>query len=299
MSKMRYFVRIVFTLFFFFSFIKKDETKWVYPQWQNPPFAQGVSVGKLEDKEINETSGLVASRNNPRTLWIHNDSGDEARFFLISESAAHLATFYLKGATHRDWEDMAISTENGKNYLFLGDIGDNLATSETKVIYKVPEPIYSTQDSLVEITLHDFATIRYRYPDGNRDSECLMIDPQTNDLFVISKREENVNVYVAPYPQSTSEIITLTKVCALPFRGVVAGDISPDGKEVLLKDYKRVFYWKKENNESIGELLQKRFQNLPYIHEPQGEAVAWKTDGTGYFTLSEGRYASLLFYQRK
>lgn len=271
----------------------------MYPQWIDPPFALGISTGKLDNAQINEASGLVASRNNAQALWTHNDSGDEARFFLIDATAKHLGTFYLEGAIHRDWEDMAISTEKGINYLFLGDIGDNMATSELKVIYKVPEPKIENRALPLTDTLKNIQKITYRYPDGNRDSECLMIDPITNDLIIISKREDNVHIYLAPFPQSTSTTITLTKVGTLSFGEVVAGDISPDGNEILLKDYTRVFYWKKEGNESIAQLLQKPFQNLPYIQEPQGESIAWKLDGSGYYTLSEGSGASLLFYKRK
>jgi hypothetical protein len=296
---MKYLLRTIFTLYFFFSFIPKERSKRMYPQWIDPPFALDISTGKLDNVQINEASGLVASRSNPQALWTHNDSGDEARFFLINEMAKHLGTFYLEGATHRDWEDMALSTENGINYLFLADIGDNMATSELKVIYKVPEPKIENRVLPLTDTLKNIQKITYRYPDGNRDAECLMIDPLTNDLIIISKREDNVHIYLAPFPQSTSTIITLTKVGTLPFGEVVAGDIAPDGKEILLKDYTSVFYWKKEGNESIAQLLQKPFQNLPYIQEPQGEAIAWKSDNSGYYTLSEGGWASLLFYKRK
>lgn len=293
---MRYLLRIGFTFYFFFSFIPRERSQRMYPQWKDPLFGLGSSMGQLDNAEIKEASGLIASRSNPNTIWTHNDSGDKARIFLISEKAKLLGTFYLEGATNRDWEDMTLSSENGIHYLLIGDIGDNLATSETKVIYKVPEPTLNSTQLPVNDTLRNVEKIRYRYPDGNRDAECLMVDPLTNNLIIISKREDNVHIYLASYPQSTTEVITLKKVGTLPFGLVVAGNISPDGKEILLKNYQKVFYWKKEGNESIVELLQNNFQNLPYVQEPQGESIAWKLDGSGYYTLSEGKSATLFFY---
>ena len=301
--KEKYFIRIFFTLFLLFGFVKKEGSLSLPHKWsKDAPFELGINKGRLDNIEINEASGLVASRNNPNALWTHNDSGDAARIFLIDENAKHLATFYLANANNRDWEDIAIGTENGINYLYVGDIGDNLASSELKIVYKMIEPAIQNRSLPVLDTLKEIERITFRYPDGNKDAECMMIDPVTNDLIIITKREDNVHIYLAPYPQSTKETITLKKIGTLPFKGIVAGDISADGKEILMKTYKQVYYWKKEGNESIVELLQKSFQNLPYHAENQGEAIAWKTDGRGYFTLSESvRKApvDLLFYKRK
>ena len=41
-----------------------------------PQFLPGESVGTVAFAEINEASGMVASRKNPNVFWVHNDSGD-------------------------------------------------------------------------------------------------------------------------------------------------------------------------------------------------------------------------------
>lgn len=302
---MKYFLTISFTLFVAFSCTKKEKPKQTIVA--GAPFEIGKSTGKLDYEDINEASGLVSSRNNPNSLWTHNDSGDNPRIFLINTKGKHLATFNIEGATNRDWEDITIANENGINYLYVGDIGDNDAVTDIKTVYRFPEPKVGSGTNLKEGTIAEVQTIRFRYPDGKRDAECLMIDPTTKDMIVISKREKNVNIYLATYPQSFTEIITLTKVGTLPFGQVVSGDTSPDGKEILLKNYEQIFYWKKEADETIIELLKKPFQNLSYTQEKQGEAIAWKSDGNGFFTVSENpsdilQFADaidLLFYQRK
>ncbi len=304
-NTMKYFLTISFTLFIAFSCIKKEKPKQTIVA--GAPFEIGQSTGKLDYQDIDEASGLVASRNNPNALWTHNDSGDEPRIFLISDKGKHLATFNIQGATNRDWEDITIANQDGINYLYVGDIGDNDAVTDIKTVYRFPEPKIDSDTSLKEGNVKEVQAIRFRYPDGKRDAECLMIDPITKDMIIISKRENNVNIYLAAYPQSFTEIITLTKVGTLPFGQVVAGDISPDGKEILLKNYEQIFYWKKKDNETTIDLLKKPFQNLSYTLEVQGEAIAWQANGTGFFTVSENpsnilRVAApidLLFYQRK
>jgi hypothetical protein len=138
-------------------------------------------------------------------------------------------------------------------------------------------------------------------PDGKRDSETILIDPFTNDLFLISKREDSVALYTTPYP-FPKDTIVLRKVMVLPFTKIVAGSISRDGTQILLKTYEKVYYWKRTRQESLAEIFSKKPIQLPYNKEQQGEAIAWSNDGYGYFTLSEGTMGSsadLLMYKLK
>jgi hypothetical protein len=92
------------------------------------------------------------------------------------------------------------------------------------------------------------------------------------------------------------------RIGTLPLSTVVAADFSLDGSELLVKTYTSIFYWKRSPTMSVLAMLQKPGIRLPYLREPQGEAVAWSTDGKGYFTLSEqkkGEQVHLLFYARK
>lgn len=269
-------------------------------------FSMPTSQGLLAHDPIDEASGLVASRSNQQAFWTHNDSGGKSRLFLLGSEGQHLGVFKLKGVKARDWEDIAIGPgpKDGVNYLYVGEIGDNKAQYKKKKIYRIPEPNVSGIQSPVKRSIgkDEIETIRYEYPDGMRDAETLMIDPQTKDIYIVTKREDKVRVYVARYPQSTTEVNVLEKVGELNLHKIVAGDISPDGNEILLKDYGNIYYWKKKGNESIEDLLKTAPQRLPYIPEPQGESIAWGLKGDGFYTLSEERHgvpAELYFYQRK
>lgn len=268
-------------------------------------FEQSISLGRVELADIDEASGLVASRSNPYAFWTHNDSGGKNRLFLLGNQGQHLGIFTLKGVKARDWEDIAIGPgpKEGANYIYVGEIGDNKGKYDIKKIYRFIEPDVSQVTSATnqKISKDKIETIRFRFPDGNRDAEAMMVDPLTKDIFMVTKREDNVRVYVLRYPQSTTEVSTLERVGTLPLHKIVAGDISPDGKEVLLKDYGNIYYWQKSENESIEELLKNTPKRLPYIVEPQGESIAWAADGSGFYTVSEERQkvpAELLFYKR-
>lgn len=270
-------------------------------------FSIGVSKGMLDSSQINEASGIVASQANKGMLWTHNDSGDEARFFLIDSNAHHKATYYLKDTESRDWEEIAIGPVPDEEtfYLYLCDIGDNYGRYEYKYIYRIREPDFTddVESILVDTIRTGIDTIKFRLSDKPRDTEALFVDPLTSDIYIFSKREKKeVKMYVLPYPQSTSQIDTAVFVMNIPYTQLVAADISSDGSEILMKNYKQVFYWKKNGDEQIKDMLKRPAIHLPYAAEPQGEAITFSYFNDGYYTLSEAannKIPHLMFYKRK
>ncbi len=259
-------------------------------------FTLGKSVGKV-DKELEEASGLVASISHTGYFWTHNDSGNNAEVFLIDDKANVAATYTLANTQNRDWEDITMATLDGKDYLYIGEIGDNNAAYPLKMLYRFEEPIATTGKH----TINQFDTLYIQLPDGSRDTEALMFDPVSTDMFLISKREDSVRLYEFSSRWNSGDTLIPAKKLTMPFHNVVAADISLDGKEVILKTYDYVYYWKREKAEPIVELLKQKPQELKYKPEVQGESVAWSRDGSGYYTLSESNQherASLLFYKR-
>jgi hypothetical protein len=286
----RLFYRMRFCCFIFLLLIGCAEPK-------DQLFSYGKSLGRVS-KKLEEASGLAASINNPGYFWTVNDSGNAAEVFLIDDHANIQLVCQLTKATNRDWEEIRIGSDSGKNYLYIADIGDNKGEYDLKFIYRFEEPLLSTAKKVI-IDVID--TLIIKMPDGKRDTESVMIDPLTKDLFILSKREESIGLYLTQYP-FPNDTLLLEKVLTMPFHNIVSGDISADGQEVLLKTYDNIFYWKKSGSENISELLSKEPKELPYTPEKQGEAIAWALDGSGFYTLSESskkEAARLLFYKRK
>lgn len=266
-------------------------------------FLRGKRLAEHKMKSLKEVSGLAASSNNPGLLWAHNDSGNGPDIFLIDQNLSVRQRYILAGVGNRDWEDIVVGPgpDSTKTYVYVGEIGDNDAVYPLKFIYRFVEPVLdSVQDQAVIIS--EFETITFQLSDQRKDTEAFLIDPKTQDLIVISKREQPVNVYRIGYPYSTNDTITANQVITLPLTQIVAASFSPEGNELLMKNYNHIYYWKNTRNLSLMELLNEPPKEIPYIVEPQGESITWAMDNSGFFTLSEinkGKKSFLYFYRRK
>ncbi len=269
-----------------------------------PEFGNRIDMGMIQSSELVEASGIVKSRKNAHVLWSHNDRNHQNRLFAINTQGKHLGVYRIDGIENRDWEDIAIGPGPvaDLDYIYIGEVGDNYSEYDLKYIYRFPEPEVDFHQEPIETTIFNAEKIIFQYPDGNRDSETIMIDPLTKDLYVVSKREfEDIRVYRAPYPQSTTEVITLEHMTTLNLWQIVGGDISPSGLEILMKTYTNMYYWKRKPGQDLWQALDNEPATLPYIEEMQGEAVCWASDSMGYYTVSEenlGIPVHLFFYPR-
>ncbi|MES2063981.1 MAG: hypothetical protein V4456_18810 [Bacteroidota bacterium] len=262
----------------------------------------------LYSKEMDETSGLVASAINPGIYYAHNDSGDTSRFFAITIDGKLQTTIYYTGDKKSrrlgvvDCEDIAIGPGpiKGKSYIYVGDIGDNASHRKFITVYRMEERKNWGTDIIahaVPVPLH------LKYPDGAKDAEAMTIDPIEKLLYIITKRGDSVGVYTAPLKYKANDTLSLTFRGKLffnglkPFKWITAADVSADGKQILVRNYEKVYYWQRNVTEPIWQTLKKAPLELPYKQEKQGEAIAFTPDGKGYYTTSEGVYAPIYYYK--
>ncbi|MDO3624854.1 hypothetical protein [Mucilaginibacter sp. BT774] len=264
-------------------------------------------TGRLQDKQMDEISGIAASAIHEGIYYVHNDSGDTSRFFAITPQGNIKSVIYFKGDAKekqgvRDCEDIAVGPGpvKGKSYVYMGDIGDNGAVRKYITIYRIEDQkSWIGTDSIIKTNA---VPVHLRYPDGPRDAETLMVDPIEKLFYIVSKRTDSVSVYTSPLNFKPNDTVTLTKRCKLyfngfrPFKWITAGDISRDGQQILLKDYVKVYYWKRNGSEPIWKTMQRKPVDLPYQQEKQGEAIGFTLDGKGYYTTSEGVFAPIYYY---
>jgi hypothetical protein len=231
-----------------------------------------------------EASGIAPSISFPGTLYVNDDSNSKPGLHLYSKDGSYQRFVNFSG-TNRDWEDIAtgIGPEVGKNYVYIGDIGDNLNIHKNYFIYRCLEPS-SNQNSI-----DNYDKLIYHYPSNeSNNAETMMLDPLSKDIYVITKDQINVKVFRLKYPQPVNQDFEAEYLGTIPYWGITAGDISQKGNEILLKTYIAVFYWKIKKGETIFQTLSRtRDVGAPYIQEPQGEAICWDTQAKGYFTISE------------
>jgi len=242
---------------------------------------------------VTEVSGIAVSKANPGYLWAQEDSGNSPDLILLSQEGAISKRIKLQDAINRDWEDMAIAADQ----VYLGDIGDNNLSYSDYSIYHFTEP-----NSSIDV-IRDYKVIRFKYSDGAHDAEAFLVDPEKKDIYIITKRDNPSRIYKLKYPQSYSSMNTASYIGSLTYSGVVSASISADAKSVIVKTYVGLrLYRKMKGDEDIATILSGNFTELPYRLEPQGEAVTFASDGSGYYTLSEKGFSksvNLYFYRKK
>jgi len=253
-----------------------------------PIVFDSVPITKPLNPLVNEISGIADSKINPGNLWGQEDSGNPSQLYLINHQGSVVKKIFLAGISNRDWEDIALF--NGD--IYIAETGDNAQAYNNYKFYKFPEPSANID------TVRNIQTINFTYPDGSHDAEAFLIEPASNDIYILTKRDNLSKIYRLTYPFNTvTNVVTL--VGTLSYTGVVSAAIS--GDEIIVKTYTNLYYYKRAKNESLQQSLQKPFTSLPYVVEPQGEAVAFAINGSGIYTISEKGFASMVnlyFYKR-
>ena len=246
----------------------------------------GIPQSVIKNPVLEEISGLAFSQKHPNLIYVHTDSGGEAAVYLLDSLGKELGKIELEGAKNRDWEDIAVGPgPEGKPFIFVAEIGDNAAIHGEICIFRFPEPASIVLESSVKPEV-----LRLTYPGGARDAETLMVDPISGDLFIVSKRDEKNTLYRVPQSAFSKGKVELEKLHSFDFTSAVAGDISRDGSRILIKNYFAIYFWERQSGESIAQALQRAPKRLPYVPEPQGEAIGFNPNGNSFFTISEKRF---------
>ncbi len=241
---------------------------------------------------IGEISGIADSKVNPGFLWGEQDSDKPPLLYLINHNGNLKKDLYIKGVINTDWEDMTLSGDR----LFIGDIGDNTLQRKSYCFYYFKEP-----DAAAD-TVYGVKCLRFTYPDGPHNAEAFLVDAAANAVFIITKNDRPSKMYKVLLPRDgTDEVVVAQPAGALTYSGVVSACQSPDGKEIIVKTYLGLHYYKRQPGQSLPAALAGAYAQLPYLLEPQGEAVCFARDNSGFYALSEKGFADFVmvyFYKR-
>ncbi len=230
----------------------------------------GSLVCTHTNPQIRETSGLSRSTYKRNVLFLHNDSGDSARFFAVSRDCVTLATINIRGVSARDWEDMS----SGPNHtLWFGDIGDNGQRRATISVVRVKEP-----KTLVSKTING-TTFELAYPDGAHNAESMMIRPKTGRLYVVTKSKTAGAIYRAPKVLDPNNVNVMTRIDDAQ-RGMSGADFARKGGRFVIRGYEGVWIYEKMFAEPVRVAV-------PRGHT-FGEAVTWSRNGRAIILGGEG-----------
>jgi hypothetical protein len=266
-----------------------------------PTFASSTQVmGHVPDTTLNELSDFVASTDNPGVFWTEEDSSNPNNVYAVTGTGQIVGVFTIQGTKDIDWEDLALDRRDGTDDLYVGDIGDNKGTRDgsnttgrSRVrLYRFPEPTVSATGPKVTGTITGFDTFVYRYADANgtliapRNSESLMVDPITHDVYVVEKKVQTVGgvnqnwVFRLDQPLLNGVVNTARKVAlTTTAKSYVSADISPSG-DIALKAGTTGYIWPR-NGAATVEATFAASPAAPCKATPliASEAIGWAPDG--------------------
>jgi hypothetical protein len=255
-----------------------------------PTPALGEPVCTIEDHQMTELSGLVATSDGYVVINDSNSNGDAIKIFFLDGSCKRKNVIGYPTKV-RDPEDLAIQADGT---ILAADIGDNLLTPSRPniALWKLP-PGGGTNKMTV---------FRFQYPDGAHDCEALLLTKDGSPIFVTKAINGPAGVYVPEAALDPSgKAVPLKKVGQFqPQRTgtenpmgvngqnmVTGGANSPDGRKVVLRTYSDAYEWDVPDGDVVRAITAGKPRITPLPREPFGEAIAYTPDGSEFLTVSD------------
>lgn len=270
-------------------------------------YAPAQTLGIINNKKLVELSGVVSGGINKDILWVHNDRHNLPRLYAMNHKVETVATYELDtfndaGTMAGHWEDMARvkNKENGKYDLYIGDFGNNALEKRVHKILIVSEPGVDPSKAS-EVQKSQFKTISFQFPDDYIcNSECLLVDPKTGRIYIISKAVKKGSQKVSgnflwslPEIHSLDKTYTahleLSSIPAVKTEKVTGGDISADGQSLILRTTKSTAFLWQINNEPLKQVIAKTPMKVLLAKEKGGEAICFSLDRSTLYTIYDGK----------
>jgi hypothetical protein len=261
-----------------------------------PSYASAVPSGRVTASNLSNLSGMAVSSRNPGVLYVHNDMTRQ-EVFALSESGALLATYGWTGVTVADMEDMAVARCPAGSCIYLADIGGNLAARTTFAILRMPEPTVAAGQAPVTASV-TVERLTFSYADGMHNAESLLVDPASDALYIITKVDSGPSAVYRLTGAFGQTGAVAQKVADLPVpktsdRPATSASAHPCGAGFLLRTSNTLYEFRIAPGARFESAFQVPPVTVPVASETQGEAVAYRADGRGYFTTGEGAMPAL------
>ncbi len=118
-----------------------------------------------------------------------------------------------------------------------------------------------------------------------------MLDPVTGDVFVATKQNNSARIYRVNLNSAANNSTNIMSFqLTVPFDSASGGAISANGGRIILRNEDEARMWIRCEGETVAQALTRGSFAIPVIGrqtEPNGEAIAFLPDGTGYLTISD------------
>ncbi len=263
-----------------------------------------MTLGILKSKKITESSGLARSHFIEDAWWTMNDSGHGTDVYMFGDQGQTLAVCHLKGANNRDWEAMSSFQRDGKHFVLVADVGDNVARRERCQLYIFEEPKFKPKKKKSFSKKLQSRTIEFRYEDGPRNCEAAACAPDGKSVFLIEKifletnKRRQPGIYELELPlddeaqAGESGLLVAKRIASFPFRGVTGMAISPNGKRLAIRNYLSAHLFERLAVDGKLPTWESVFRNskpksVPMPLQVQGEAICFTSDNEHVVLTSE------------
>ena len=271
-------------------------------------------AGLMVDANLDEISGIAASRREDGVLWAIDDSGKPANLYAISHRGSRLGTFKVEGIEKTDWEDIASFDLDGKPYLLIADTGDNGGIRKTLSLHVIAEP----ENIEAGGTVKPAWSIRFRWPDGARDCEAVAVDAERNEILLITKKRQPPQLYTLPLraeagkkspktqtarlagtlagvPQADADERRDNPSIARLRSQVTAASLNPQRDAIAVMTYTNLLVYPRESQDTWAQAVARPPLVVRLALLPQPEAVAFSRGGKGIYATGEFSPAPILF----
>lgn len=269
--------------------------------WMSIAAAEGSEAEKVcvvTDPELTEASGIAISRQHTNAVWIHNDSGDTARLFLVGLDGRTKAIFTVNGVEPMDWEDMCSFEAEGEKWLLIGDTGDNgrvrgkQAPLPQLILLKEPKlsALPETTNVRSAIDIEAFGFVEFTFPGGPADCECVAVDVKSREILLLSKTDPlNCRLFRLPLSLQPGRTTAKAEVVTSPGVPYATGmDISADGEQLVIVNMISGALIRRTESETWQQACRNPAAALTLPARRQGETVCFEQDGASLLLNSEG-----------
>jgi hypothetical protein len=169
-------------------------------------------------------------------------------------------------------------------------------------VYEVAEPEVDPKMMGAEINVPVADVDVLIYEDGPHDAETLAVHPRTGAITVVTKDATGESGLYVAQEQMVPGISLLHRVATISFKRIArpqrksdfdatsrllttGGDISPDGRRLVVRTYVEAFEW--DISKGIASGVKGKAARIVLPVTKQGEAIAYSRDGLSLITTSE------------
>jgi len=281
------------------------------PAGYGPPRLEAL----ITDPDLDEISGLAASRRTPDLYWVHNDAPRPARLIGLDGKGRRRGSLRIEGVRAIDWEDLAAYRFDGKAWLLIADSGDNAGVRKERELVAIEEPALIGDGS--EQVVRPAWRLRFRYADGAHDVEAMAVDLSTREILLLDKHAPAPVLYSLPLGPGDGRVQVARRRLALDaipapstqerearFPAARLGgsptamDIDASGRNAVVMTYRDLWFYRREAGESWLQAFARAPSRLPLPPLAQAEAAGFDYPGASVRVSGERLPAPWLLFEK-